>query len=256
MDYRLEDMVTLEGNWNLDLFRLWVPESIIRCIVGILPPHPADGPNTISWVLNPIGGFSVKSVYWSLKEDYWNPKNSMWNTPLKFKSPHRKAFCMFLETVRWQKKSESRALNLSTTFASTKGVIWNQQGDWILGFNHFLGMCSVIDVELWGIFDRLNLLHDRGLNSILIHTDSLEVAHALQRSVTTNSSSAMVRWIQQKLQSLKHWEIRNVPKKANLAADRITKMASTKMEGINVLTPTPIDLLVFLESDKANLLWL
>ncbi|MBA0569640.1 hypothetical protein Golob_003359, partial [Gossypium lobatum] len=50
--------------------------------------------------------------------------------------------------------------------------------------------CSVFEVELWGIFDRLNLLQDRVLNRLLIHTDSLEVVLVLQRSFTTSSSSA------------------------------------------------------------------
>ncbi|MBA0812022.1 hypothetical protein Gohar_026020, partial [Gossypium harknessii] len=80
--------------------------------------------------------------------------------------------------------------------------------------------CSVFEVELWGIFDRLNLLQDRGLNRLSIHTDSLEVVLVLQRSFTTSSSSA--------------W------------------MVSVDMEGINVLAFAPTYLLVFLESDKVN----
>ncbi|MBA0681651.1 hypothetical protein Goari_023437, partial [Gossypium aridum] len=35
-------------------------------------------------------------------------------------------------------------------------------------------MCSVFDVELWGILDGLTLLQDRDLNKILIQTDNLE----------------------------------------------------------------------------------
>ncbi|MBA0780641.1 hypothetical protein Gotri_004719 [Gossypium trilobum] len=60
-------------------------------------------------------------------------------------------------------------------------------------------MCSIFYAELWGIFDGLIFLQDRGLNSILIHMDGLEVVHTLQRSNTTSSSSTMVRRIHQKL---------------------------------------------------------
>ncbi|MBA0734385.1 hypothetical protein Gogos_018299, partial [Gossypium gossypioides] len=32
-------------------------------------------------------------------------------------------------------------------FAAAGGVARNQNGDWILGFNHYLGDCSVFDAE-------------------------------------------------------------------------------------------------------------
>ncbi|KAH1040076.1 hypothetical protein J1N35_041819 [Gossypium stocksii] len=113
-------------------------------------------------------------------------------------------------------------------------------------------MCSAFYAELWGIFDGLIILQDQGLNSILIHTDSLEVVHVLQRCNTTSSSSAMVRRIQQKLRNFEHWEIRRVQREANVVVDRIAKRVFAKREGVNVLTFAPTNLLVFLKSDKAN----
>ncbi|MBA0701692.1 hypothetical protein Goari_021959, partial [Gossypium aridum] len=62
----------------------------------------------------------------------------------------------------------------------------------------------------------------------------------------------MVRWIQQKLRSFEHWEIRHVQGEANVVVDRIAKRVFAKREGVNVLISAPTDLLVFLKSDKAN----
>ncbi|MBA0827850.1 hypothetical protein Goarm_012594, partial [Gossypium armourianum] len=92
-----------------------------------------------------------------------------------------------------------------------------------MGFNHYLGMCSVFDVELWGILDGLTLLQDRDLNKILIQTDNLE-----------------------------HWVVRHVPREVNLVVDRIAKMVFVDLEGVNVLATTPTDLLEALESDGAT----
>ncbi|MBA0602502.1 hypothetical protein Gorai_002682, partial [Gossypium raimondii] len=36
----LSVMITEDGEWNLDIFRLWLPDKLIRKIVGIPPPHP------------------------------------------------------------------------------------------------------------------------------------------------------------------------------------------------------------------------
>ncbi|KAH1096392.1 hypothetical protein J1N35_013313 [Gossypium stocksii] len=55
----------------------------------------------------------------------------------------------------------NRAVNLSIDYAYARGVIRNHQRNWILGFNHSMGMCSIFDAELWSIFDRLTLLQNR-----------------------------------------------------------------------------------------------
>ncbi|MBA0865003.1 hypothetical protein Goshw_008099, partial [Gossypium schwendimanii] len=38
------------------------------------------------------------------------------------------------------------------------GVINKQEGEWILGFNRYLGLCSVFDTKLWGILHGLILV--------------------------------------------------------------------------------------------------
>ncbi|KAH1107081.1 hypothetical protein J1N35_010849 [Gossypium stocksii] len=49
MDCMLSDMVTGNGEWNFDIFRLWLPEEIIRRIVGIPPHHSSAGVDRIIW---------------------------------------------------------------------------------------------------------------------------------------------------------------------------------------------------------------
>ncbi|MBA0752956.1 hypothetical protein Gogos_005624, partial [Gossypium gossypioides] len=79
--------------------------------------------------------------------------------------------------------------------AAVGGVVRKQNGDWILGFNHYLGDCSVFEVELWGVMNGLILLKRRGFNKVLIHTDSLEVVNAFQDRQLANSSSILMRRI-------------------------------------------------------------
>lgn len=45
------------------------------------------------------------------------------------------------------------------------GVVCDQAGNWILGFNHYLGKCSPFVAELWGILDRLLILLNKGYKS-------------------------------------------------------------------------------------------
>ncbi|MBA0798024.1 hypothetical protein Gohar_008661, partial [Gossypium harknessii] len=41
----LKDLVMTDGAWNLDIFRIWLREDVIKRIVSIPPPYPASGPN-------------------------------------------------------------------------------------------------------------------------------------------------------------------------------------------------------------------
>nr|KJB18972.1 hypothetical protein B456_003G078100 [Gossypium raimondii] len=67
-----------------------------------------------------------------------------------------------MERCRW-----ARAMLLQGAMCDTKG-------NWILGFNKFLGVCSVLEAELWGIFEGLSLLLKQGFDRVLICTDCLE----------------------------------------------------------------------------------
>lgn len=60
---------------------------------------------------------------------------------------------------------------------------------WILGFNRYLGNCSVFDAELWGILDELTLLIDQDYDNVLIQIDNLEATQAIQESLDGSNSA-------------------------------------------------------------------
>ncbi|KAA3463577.1 LINE-1 reverse transcriptase isogeny [Gossypium australe] len=49
LDCCVREMVNNEGSWNLDLFRVWLPEEIINRITSIPPPHPDAGVDRVIW---------------------------------------------------------------------------------------------------------------------------------------------------------------------------------------------------------------
>ncbi|MBA0705947.1 hypothetical protein Golax_018095 [Gossypium laxum] len=66
-------------------------------------------------------------------------------------------------------------------------VLRDQNGNWILGYNHYLGKCTVFEVELWGILDGIFILLSKSFNKVTIQIDNLEVVRALQGSVMVGS---------------------------------------------------------------------
>ncbi|MBA0798657.1 hypothetical protein Gohar_009227, partial [Gossypium harknessii] len=54
-------------------------------------------------------------------------------------------------------------------------MLRNQNGSWILGYNHCLGKYSAFDAELLDILDGILILLSKGFNKATIQIDNLEV---------------------------------------------------------------------------------
>ncbi|MBA0715873.1 hypothetical protein Golax_014751, partial [Gossypium laxum] len=128
----LDDMVTSDGSWNLDLFFIWVTKDFIAKIVGIPSTRLTVCPDKIIWLATSTGFFSLKSAYSKIREGVWNSKE-------------------------------------------------------------YLGSCTVLEAELWGILDGLNLSLDWGFENNLIQTDNLESIHAIQKDTLGERKSTLIR---------------------------------------------------------------
>lgn len=97
--------------------------------------------------------------------------------------------------VSWVYLNTDGSVQLEDGSATARGVMRNQNGDWIIGFNRFLESCSIFNAELRGILDGHEILIARGFENVMIRTYSLEVVTAIQESLIGGSNSAMIRRI-------------------------------------------------------------
>ncbi|KAK8345153.1 hypothetical protein V6Z12_A07G128700 [Gossypium hirsutum] len=58
-----------DGSWNLNFLQTLLLEDIISYIIGIPPPHPAEGSDRLSWRHTSSGAFSVRTAHKMLKEN-------------------------------------------------------------------------------------------------------------------------------------------------------------------------------------------
>ncbi|KAH1063484.1 hypothetical protein J1N35_028471 [Gossypium stocksii] len=72
----------------------------------------------------------------------------------------------------------------------------------------YLG-CSVLERELWGILDGLDMSLDQDFKYILIQTDSCEAFNAIQEAFVGDSKSTLIRIIHQLLSKVLHWSIQH-----------------------------------------------
>lgn len=87
----------------------------------------------------------------------------------------RGKFSVFELANDWVYLSIDGAIQEEVGFAMVGGIVRDQDGTWILGFNRYLGNCSVYDAESWGILDGLSLLIEQGHDKVLIQFDCLKV---------------------------------------------------------------------------------
>ncbi|MBA0686867.1 hypothetical protein Goari_014442 [Gossypium aridum] len=60
------------------------------------------------------------------------------------------------------------AVKLDSRLGGARGVLQNEAGEWIIGYNRHVGKWLVFDAELWGILDGLGLLQWQGYNKVVI----------------------------------------------------------------------------------------
>lgn len=56
--------------------------------------------------------------------------------------------------------------------AGCGGLMRDQFGSWIWGFTKFVGMCSVLEAELWGTLEGLRLCFSKGYHRVGVQIDS------------------------------------------------------------------------------------
>ncbi|KAH1047349.1 hypothetical protein J1N35_038133 [Gossypium stocksii] len=182
-------MVIEDGRWSLDLFRLSLSKDIVKKIVGI--PHTSfyrfrpirvkffiwvmikerlltniehvrrgEGaaahvdfttmtlrmPYMLSEIVEQlkIFGYSLAKQYASICKVYVSKRNTT-NSRL-------------ILAGNWIKLNMDGAVWVDSGFTTAGGVMHDMKENWILEFNRFLGVCSVLEAKLWGIFKSLSLL--------------------------------------------------------------------------------------------------
>ncbi|MBA0770922.1 hypothetical protein Gotri_019470, partial [Gossypium trilobum] len=91
------------------------------------------------------------------------------------------------------------SIKIEDDFAAAGGIVRDSNGKWIFGFCRYLGCCTALDAELWGILDEEPL---------------------------GGPKSTLIRRIHQFLSKVHHWHIQHVPRDENKFVDGLAKMVA------------------------------
>ncbi|KAH1107514.1 hypothetical protein J1N35_011282 [Gossypium stocksii] len=154
------------------------------------------------------------------------------------------------KAANWVLLFSDGAIAKDSRNASAGGVVRDRNGNWILGYNHFLGRCSPLEAELWSIHDGLLILLSKGKKA-RIQTDNLEVVKILSMDAPVDSGITILRRIKRLMRSDGQWEITYINKECNLTADRLAKISLSWKLPLQVFE-VPLDSVAMtIQQDKA-----
>ncbi|MBA0567158.1 hypothetical protein Golob_011914, partial [Gossypium lobatum] len=197
------------GSQHLEFgsFCIWLSDDVINHIVGVPPPHPDSRSDRMIWARLALGFFSVRNAYCSLKDGLFGSKGSVDACDSNGASTK----VHLLTDVVVARDSGN---------ASTGGVLRDQLGNWILGFNRYLG-------------------HKRAT----IQTDNLDEVQALFDILLEDLGITVFRRVQRIMRSEGRWRIRYVPREHNIIVDQLAKLSLTRKSSLQVFDVAPKEIL-------------
>ncbi|KAH1120635.1 hypothetical protein J1N35_003795 [Gossypium stocksii] len=139
-----------------------------------------------------------------------------------------------------------------TGYAAARGATRDNEGNWIVGFTRFLGVCSPFEAEVWGILEGILILLNKGYRLILILNDNLEVVQTLSDLNLENSGISVFRKTQRIIKAEGVWKIKHIPRSLNLVTNSLAKLSLNWKSTLQVFNEPPKDTIDLLQDDKVN----
>ncbi|KAL4283502.1 hypothetical protein GQ457_16G031070 [Hibiscus cannabinus] len=115
------------------------------------------------------------------------------------------------------------AVDMESKAAAVGGVICGDQGEWLFGFCHSLGSCSVVNVELWAILEEFRHAWRMKFNRVDVETDCRDIVISVTGNVISSFGNTLISKIHGVLR--KDWEvvICHISRGANVVADLLAR---------------------------------
>lgn len=111
----------------------------------------------------------------------------------------------------WWKVNVDGAVRSRDSLAACGGVFRDENGAWRGGFVHYIGTCSILLAELWGIHSGLNLAKEMGCTKIWVECDSAVAVEAVSKGVSVSHQCySLVKAIRDVLAGLEETQVTRV----------------------------------------------
>ncbi|KAE8736106.1 hypothetical protein F3Y22_tig00000170pilonHSYRG00041 [Hibiscus syriacus] len=187
------DVLTQPGLWSLPLLEQILSSQAIPYVMSIHYPTPSMGPKSCYWEPGKHGSeLPWNIIFSSLAWHIWKQVNSK-----IFSGQSQPNYALLMQSKVWVSYCYStlQDLRLPRAQVYVGGLIRNNLGDWLLGFNKYIGATQALHAELWGILKGLRLSRNNGFECVQCQTDCSEALNLVTSSTAHLSPIALVRAI-------------------------------------------------------------
>ncbi|KAL4367764.1 hypothetical protein GQ457_05G018590 [Hibiscus cannabinus] len=131
-----------------------------------------------------------------------------------------------LEDRGWFQANADAGCRLADGSAKCGGVIRNHDGRWVQGVAKFIGICSVLEAELWGAFTIIHVAWGLGITRIVIELDCLEAVRMIKLASLPPGSPTILFHLRELLSRPWCVEVFHIDREKNRLAHELAKLAS------------------------------
>ncbi|CAL5424318.1 unnamed protein product [Camellia sinensis] len=132
------------------------------------------------------------------------------------------------------------------------GLLRDETGAWLWGYHGYLGNCTSLEAELWGIYRGLTIIMQKGLANIVIETDSQLAMKFIQEGADRSSPYRALIEDTTFLVRRCNCTIQYTPREANVCADALANLGVNKTEHLVFLDEPPSSIFSFLIADMIS----
>ena len=152
--------------------------------------------------------------------------------------------------VGWMKLNTDGSVCGSVGVAGCGGVIRDDCGNWILGFNRRIGITNSFCAELWGLREGLIMCCNLNISSIIVELDAKAVIEALRNDQYVNNIIYPIlddcRLLSSRFSRIK---FNHCFREGNRVANSLAKISLNQEADCMVFNSPPVDVLNVFEDD-------
>ncbi|KAE8692126.1 hypothetical protein F3Y22_tig00110858pilonHSYRG00043 [Hibiscus syriacus] len=142
------------------------------------------------------------------------------------------------------------ALDSALSLAQSSRRLLNTIDPWsrflsigMLGFSKAIGICSIVEAELWGIHEGLSHAWNLGERQVMVETDCLEAVRMLQESYKKASIITLLDCVKGLLHRDWNVVLKYIHRAANKVANTLAKLATARGEVHMVFNTLPMQVI-------------
>ncbi|KAL4279622.1 hypothetical protein GQ457_03G027550 [Hibiscus cannabinus] len=136
--------------------------------------------------------------------------------------------------------------------AACGGMIWGPTGEWFISFTKAIGVCAVVDAELWGIYIGLVCAWDLHVTGVVVETDCLGALNFIRLGRNGKGSHGLVLHILELCHRFRTVSFQHVKRNSNRVADQMAKLAIFDGLEVCIFHVPPVEVGHILQTDVGD----